>query len=420
MPFKSEKQRRYLWANEPEIAKDWTDTYGSRIHKSDGGITRIPFGLGSGYKSSLNKMTIKELQDLQKSYPKDTNISDAIETKQTERISGKVEKAGEGFWEQFPGFTTGSEQESALPFMQTLEHLKNTKGLDKFGAKRVFEEYRQIDPKGFEEKYGIDSYEDIGNAIEKGYDEARLSNEDYLNQMDKRQLTAGSGMFETDATYIPRNTAADMAANFYQDLDIDEEALGMNPTFEDIDEETSQYNTVNGLPAIKNKFNFPSLNFSNIGTGIQTAFALANDTLPFGLARRGFDALTSGFNRNRTMTPQQQANQNYINQYGRTPQGRLATGDFAGLNAPGTSMFGSKSQQEMAQNWMDKYGNVNYTTPKMQKKQTSIAAQAAGDGGNNNNAGAGGSDAGYAAAGGTGMHGGRHYNRGGLASLWQR
>ena len=37
MPFKSEKQRRYLWANEPEIARDWTDTYGSGIHKALGG-----------------------------------------------------------------------------------------------------------------------------------------------------------------------------------------------------------------------------------------------------------------------------------------------------------------------------------------------------------------------------------------------
>ena len=38
MPFKSEKQRRYLWANEPEIARDWTDTYGSRIQKNTGGV----------------------------------------------------------------------------------------------------------------------------------------------------------------------------------------------------------------------------------------------------------------------------------------------------------------------------------------------------------------------------------------------
>ena len=46
MPFQSEKQRRYLWANEPEIARDWTDTYGSRIEKNDGGISRIPLRRG--------------------------------------------------------------------------------------------------------------------------------------------------------------------------------------------------------------------------------------------------------------------------------------------------------------------------------------------------------------------------------------
>jgi len=28
MPFKSEKQRRYLWKNEPKIAKEWTKAYG--------------------------------------------------------------------------------------------------------------------------------------------------------------------------------------------------------------------------------------------------------------------------------------------------------------------------------------------------------------------------------------------------------
>jgi hypothetical protein len=30
MPFKSEKQRRYLWKNKPKIARDWTKTYGSK------------------------------------------------------------------------------------------------------------------------------------------------------------------------------------------------------------------------------------------------------------------------------------------------------------------------------------------------------------------------------------------------------
>jgi len=44
MPFKSEAQRKYLWANEPEIARDWTDTYGSGIQAAQGG--RIPMAEG--------------------------------------------------------------------------------------------------------------------------------------------------------------------------------------------------------------------------------------------------------------------------------------------------------------------------------------------------------------------------------------
>ena len=30
MPFKSEKQRRYLWKNKPKIASKWTKAYGSK------------------------------------------------------------------------------------------------------------------------------------------------------------------------------------------------------------------------------------------------------------------------------------------------------------------------------------------------------------------------------------------------------
>ncbi len=45
MPFKSEAQRKYLWANEPGIARDWTDKHGSGIAKALGG--RIPFAEGS-------------------------------------------------------------------------------------------------------------------------------------------------------------------------------------------------------------------------------------------------------------------------------------------------------------------------------------------------------------------------------------
>ena len=33
MPFQSEKQRKYLWAKEPKIARKWADEYGSKIVK---------------------------------------------------------------------------------------------------------------------------------------------------------------------------------------------------------------------------------------------------------------------------------------------------------------------------------------------------------------------------------------------------
>lgn len=33
-PFKSQKQRKYLWAKKPALAKKWTKKYGSKIVKS--------------------------------------------------------------------------------------------------------------------------------------------------------------------------------------------------------------------------------------------------------------------------------------------------------------------------------------------------------------------------------------------------
>jgi len=41
MPFKSEKQRKYLFANEPEIAKRWAKNY-----KKGGFVFATPKGFG--------------------------------------------------------------------------------------------------------------------------------------------------------------------------------------------------------------------------------------------------------------------------------------------------------------------------------------------------------------------------------------
>lgn len=31
MPFRSEKQRRFLWAKHPDIARKWTKKYGAKL-----------------------------------------------------------------------------------------------------------------------------------------------------------------------------------------------------------------------------------------------------------------------------------------------------------------------------------------------------------------------------------------------------
>ena len=71
MPFQSEKQRKYLWANEPEIAREWTDTYGSGIAKALGG--RIPFANGSIYKQNI----LDQYQNIASQYNQPVTYTDS-------------------------------------------------------------------------------------------------------------------------------------------------------------------------------------------------------------------------------------------------------------------------------------------------------------------------------------------------------
>ena len=87
MPFQSEKQRRYLWANEPEIARDWTDTYGSGIAKALGG--RVPLWTG-GFPdffqmtpeniSQARSLPWKDALSLEKQYAYDPKYTGADKT----------------------------------------------------------------------------------------------------------------------------------------------------------------------------------------------------------------------------------------------------------------------------------------------------------------------------------------------------
>ena len=81
---------------------------------------------------------------------------------------------------------------------------------------------------------------------------------------------------------------------------------------------------------------------------------------PFGMMAGAF-AGGKGFN-SRLTPAQQQANKVFLRGVQRDPQtGRMITGPFAGLNAPGSSFFGSKTPQEMANKQIAKYGK---TAPK--------------------------------------------------------
>ena len=106
MPFQSEKQRRYLWANEPEIARDWTDTYGSGIQAAHGG--RIPFA-EAGSVGALTPEEISELETMIQTYP-DTKVAEDAQKKLDINAGKSVEKEDIPWYEKMLGF---SEAEGA-------------------------------------------------------------------------------------------------------------------------------------------------------------------------------------------------------------------------------------------------------------------------------------------------------------------
>jgi hypothetical protein len=309
--------------------------------------------------ATLRAMSDEELAKWNKEQGGDKNAEKILKERADTRISGKVEAAGEDFWEQFPGIRTSAEQKSAMPFMKTLEYLKHTKGLDEFGAKRAFEELRKADPEGFKEKYGLDSWENIGKAIEKGYDEARLSNEEYLADADKRNLTASLGTFGTDANYVDANVFPTIEANVSDPSLVQPHGWEFGDQWQTAEEEDDSGNW------LTKALSYMPLVGKNTRSGALMRM-LTNTYMPEG-------GITSMFNR--PTTAQQLANQRFIRNYnvGINPQtGRMTSGPFAGMNAPGTSMFGSQTPQQMAQNWMNKYGHMQYQTRKQQLKQQQI------------------------------------------------
>ena len=167
----------------------------------------------------------------------------------------------------------------------------------------------------------------------------------------------------------------------------------------------------------ENKWNMPNWDtVRNVGTGI---WSVINKSVPWGWGSNALNFMggkgnpMNMFNRNRPTPAQQRANQNYMNQQRitRDPQtGRMIGGNFAGLNAPGTSFFGSKTFQEMANKQIAKYGK---TAPKAKVDAWKAVVTGGRDPSQGNT---------HTGHGKSGM--GRDPNdrmaQGGLASLWQR
>jgi len=121
MPFQSEKQRRYLWANEPEIARDWTDTYGHRAQGYDGGVMRVPFAEGKTSIPAWNLATLKqglELATTQKEKDQIQSQIDRIEADigtGADTLLGSGEAPTKGFWGKMSDMLGMSKAEGSIP-----------------------------------------------------------------------------------------------------------------------------------------------------------------------------------------------------------------------------------------------------------------------------------------------------------------
>ena len=94
MPFQSDKQRRYLWANEPEIAREWTNRYGA----SQGGLTRLPLRLGTGEEMIAmgtpltNQMAFKPGSALEKTLIKKNRLDELMPGSQSPSLENLLQQ----------------------------------------------------------------------------------------------------------------------------------------------------------------------------------------------------------------------------------------------------------------------------------------------------------------------------------------
>ena len=184
MPFQSEKQRRYLWANEPEIARDWTDTYGSRVKKFDGGA--LYNTLENQGITSINN----PLSSLQQGYARHIDQNALLEQALTDN------RITEDQYKRMGGYNVLQN----APSYGFIKPTAGDVGIASFGyntAKSIADMFAD-NPRG---------YGDIGywDSIKKNYQGAKEGLQGDELELYSSIINPRSAYID-DANYIPRNT----------------------------------------------------------------------------------------------------------------------------------------------------------------------------------------------------------------------
>jgi len=307
MPFQSEKQRRYLWANEPEIARDWTDTYGSRVKKQLGGgiMDQIPFMTGFKLPDAWNQWQQHKLAtNLMKEDPNTRDYHQMGGHDFMQRFPNTPDWLGKGLATGYQlasefgkGILNPSRMSSFLP--RALEEARlnraGIEGLTPDQQTRYDSFSKTFDPT-IESMYPTDKLASLKNIIGTEFGGSAQAGEPSLTVPDDFQRSA----FQDDYNYTPQET---MGTNWSNLMDTQRRQqlsrlAGMEqyPT-EDEDEDDTQSGRnlgkyiPQGLKAyIGNKLGWagglPGILFSGLTGGIGN-FA---NTMRGGLSQRGYEA----------------------------------------------------------------------------------------------------------------------------------
>ena len=301
MPFKSEAQRKYLWANEPEIARDWTDTYGSGIQAAHGG--RIPFQDGGNWYDNVYPFNINPFIGVAEHF-------------------GQIQKDDPSTWlGGLSGKTLGILDERNKLQEQELKKLDQSKG----GG---------------------------GGAGGKGV----------IDTSNPQVMTAGFSWPFGGTTGLESNRPS-----------------GIDTPMMRTELESNRPSGID-TKATSGEWRLPDTDWGPVKP---TEALPERGKIDMFLQKFGVPPMTQVSDADRTANKEFMAGQNPLGQKIDVDQqtGRMTSGDFEGKNVAGKSAWGSANFGEMAQKWMDDYGDVEYSQTVMgdmkRKKQARMKEAAA-------------------------------------------